>query len=121
MKRSFDYPSQKVELGQFIAANQPCLAHYKGACVIVLTGDDLPPAKPLSCNRLQFTLALAHFNLTEAVENYVANADNFVKAWYRETKSFKSDNPMLLGAAEALGLAGSIRDVFTFARTMPET
>lgn len=115
----FEYPTQRKELNQFLADNQPNAVKYAGLRVIVLTGEDIPQAQPVRCDALQFRLALASLGLRGAVDTYLQTADPFKKAWWETARIFKSDNPMLLEVSEDMGLSGQLPTIFTVANTMP--
>jgi len=120
MKTEFSYPSQREELAAFKAAYPEHVVIRSGSKMIVLTGSDIPPAQVQKCDDLQFHLALAAMGIADQVKTYVASQDAFAQSWFSLSKTFRSDNPMLLQHAAAMGLSDQIPQLFAVAKTMPK-
>ena len=100
----FNYPQQSAECDAYVAENQPCHVWHDGPVMRVFTGNDLPVDPVPEVDDLQIRLALNQMGLRDAVESYVAAADQNVKDWWAKARRFVITNPMVLDAAAALGV-----------------
>lgn len=107
MDIKFNIPEQQAEWKSFVDSHPDAYTLFDGDVWTVFY--DLPKAQHeivYEVSDLQIRLALIQAGLFDAVEAWVnASTDKAIHVWWDRALRFQRDNPMVLQAAQALGVS----------------